>query len=106
MEKPKTTQGILDALWYAVVGLNEKDGLIGVSRQLRDDMVILKANAPLLWTRAEHYKERHADEDRIESKTEEKKNEQTQHSMSAATWVASAVAICALIVAVIAMVKR
>lgn len=99
MEKPKTTQRMVDALWYAVFGMNEKDGMLSMVKALWDDR-------QKTWTRSDHYKERNADEAKAEAQAEERKAQGTQQSMSVASWISSAVAIGALIVAVIAIVKR
>jgi hypothetical protein len=99
MEKPKTMQRMVDALWYAVFGMNDTDGMLSMVKALWED----RKGA---WTRADHYKERTADQVAAEQLAETKKEEKTQQSISAATWVSTAVAIVAMIVAIVAIVVK
>jgi hypothetical protein len=105
MEKPKTIQGVLDALWYAVVGLNN-DGLLGTVKQLGIDMAVLKAQAPTLWTRADHDQE--CEEDRLLAKQQERviTRSRYQNRVSVREWVTILIALGAVVVAALALVLK
>ncbi len=105
MEKPKTIQGVLDALWYAVVGLNG-EGLIDTVKALRDDMVVLKAQAPNLWTREDHDKE--CKEDVVLARQRERVYVEKKRiqGVSLREWITILVALGAVTVAALALVLR
>jgi hypothetical protein len=81
MEKPKTAARMLDALWYAVFGMNEKDGMLAMVRQMWEE----RQGAPELWTRADHFKER--DENNSAAKKEREKNKERRKVSREAIWM-------------------
>ena len=105
MEKPKTMQGVLDALWYAVVGLNH-DGLIDTVKNLRDDMLVLKAKSPLLWTRADHDKECAEEVVRDRQVQKETVAKKVTREVTVREWLMIVIAIGATVVSVLALVLR
>jgi hypothetical protein len=80
MEKPKTAARMLDALWYAVFGMNEKDGMLTMVRQMWEE----RQAAPDLWTRADHFKER--DENNSRTQKEREKNKERRKLGRESIW--------------------
>jgi hypothetical protein len=105
VEKPKTIQGVLDALWYAVVGLNG-EGLIDTVRGLREDMVVLKAQAPTLWTRSDHDQEHKEDEAKAKQSERIYIEMKKGKGVTLREWVTIFVALGAVIVAIFALVLK
>jgi len=81
MEKPKTAARMLDALWYAVFGMDEKDGMLAIVREMWED----RQAAPELWTRADHFKER--DENNSRTQKEREKNKERRKVSREAIWM-------------------
>jgi hypothetical protein len=80
MEKPKTAARMLDALWYAVFGMDEKDGMFAMVKALWDDRQ--KADP---WTRADHFRER--DENNSRTQKEREKNKERRKVSREAIWM-------------------
>jgi hypothetical protein len=80
MEKPKTAARMLDALWYAVFGMNEKDGMFAMVKALWEDRQ--KADP---WTREEHFRER--DENVLKAKKESERNRERRRISREAVWM-------------------
>lgn len=79
MEKPKTAARMLDALWYAVFGMDENDGMLAMVKALWEE----RQKDP--WTRADHYRER--DDNILKQKKEDEKNRERRKISREAIWM-------------------
>jgi len=105
MDKPKTAKEIADVLWVLVVGVNGS-GMMDMMKQQHEDMDVLKIKLPELWTRADHEREKKADNKKTEEVSKENQELGERRKISTRDWIMISANLVMAIGVIIAMVWK
>jgi hypothetical protein len=108
MEKPKTQKGMIDQLWFVVIGSNG-DGLVVLLKEAlkkltehHDRLEDIEAAIPALWTKEQHEK-MHAqfvqqEKERKEKERKETKGAEERRKVGARDWIMIGIVAAGIVV--------